>query len=81
MAADPQVAEKGQIQENRDFSLPCISHNVHYTKQVQLKREAALLSFCQIFGSFCGCYSVYTRPLLRRWTYYQYVQAFNLCLR
>ena len=23
---------KGQIQENRDFSLPCISHNVHYTK-------------------------------------------------
>lgn len=32
MAADPQVAEKGQIQENRDFSLPYISHNVHYTK-------------------------------------------------
>ena len=24
---------------------------------------------------------VYTCPLLRRWTYYQHVQAFNLCLQ
>ena len=38
MAADPQVAEKGQIQENRDFSLPCISHNVHYTKIMHSKK-------------------------------------------
>lgn len=37
MAADPQVAEKGQIQENRDFSLPYISHNVHYTKIMHSK--------------------------------------------
>jgi hypothetical protein len=43
MAADPQVAEKGQIQENRDFSLPCISHNVHYTKIAQSKNKTALL--------------------------------------
>lgn len=38
MAADPQVAEKGQIQENRDFSLPYVSHNVHYTKIMQSKK-------------------------------------------
>jgi len=38
MAADPQVAEKGRIQENRDFSLPYISHNVHYTKIMQSKK-------------------------------------------
>lgn len=43
MAADPQVAEKGQIQENRDFSLPRISHNVHYTKIMQSKNKTALL--------------------------------------
>lgn len=43
MAADPQVAEKGQIQENRDFSLPYISHNVHYTKIMQSKNKTALL--------------------------------------
>ena len=43
MAADPQVAEKGQIQENRDFSLPYISHNVHYTKIMRSKNKTALL--------------------------------------
>ena len=43
MAADPQVAEKGQIQENRDFSLPYVSHNVHYTKIMQSKNKTALL--------------------------------------
>lgn len=43
MAADPQVAEKGQIQENRGFSLPCISHNVHYTKIMYSKNKTALL--------------------------------------
>lgn len=43
MAADPQVAEKGQIQENRDFSLPSISHNVHYTKIIHSKNKTALL--------------------------------------
>jgi len=43
MAADPQVAEKGQIQENRDFSLPCVSYNVHYTKIAQSKNKTALL--------------------------------------
>jgi len=43
MAADPQVAEKGQIQENRDFSLPCISYNVHYTKLFNQKNKTALL--------------------------------------
>jgi len=43
MAADPQVAEKGQIQENRDFSLPYISHNVHYTKIMQSKNKTVLL--------------------------------------
>ena len=32
MDADPQVAEKGQIQEKRHFPLPYISHNVHYAK-------------------------------------------------
>ena len=58
------------------FRITCIIRN-NYNK----KTEAALLSFCQIFGSFCGCYSVYTCPLLRRWTYYQHVQAFNLCLQ
>ena len=34
----PQVAEKGQIQENRDFSLPYVSHNVHYTKIIRSKK-------------------------------------------
>ena len=43
MAADPQVEEKGQMQENRDFSLPYISHNVHYTKIIHLKNKTALL--------------------------------------
>lgn len=37
MAADPQAAEKGQIQEKSDFSLSHISHNVHYTKYKQSK--------------------------------------------
>ena len=43
MAADPQVAKKGQIQENRDFSLPRVSHNVHYTKIIHSKNKTALL--------------------------------------
>ena len=58
------------------FRITCIIRNIY-----NQKREAALLSFCQIFGSFCGCFSVCTCPLLRRWTYYQHVQAFNLCLQ
>ena len=41
--ADPQFAEKGQIQENRDFSLPYVSHNVHYTKIIYSKNKTALL--------------------------------------
>ena len=54
------------------FRITCIIRN-NYNQ----KREAALLSCGQISGSFCGCFSVCARPLLRRWTYYQYVQAFN----
>ena len=46
------------------FRITCIIRNSY-----NQKREAALLSFCQISGSFCGCFSVYTRPLLRCWTY------------
>ena len=58
------------------FRITCIIRN-NYNQ----KTEAALLSFCQISGSFCGCFSVCARPLLRRWTYYQYVQVFDFCLR
>ena len=55
------------------FRITCIIRNMYNLK------EGCLLSFCQIFGSFCGCFSVRTRTLLRRWTHYQYVQAFDLC--
>ena len=58
------------------FRITCIIRN-----SCNQKTEAALLSFCQISGSFCGCYLVYARPLLRRRTYYQYVQAFDLFLQ
>lgn len=58
------------------FRITCIIRNSY-----NQKREATLLSFCQISGSFCGCFSVCARPLLRHWTYYQYVQVFDFCLR
>ena len=58
------------------FRITCIIRN-NYNQ----KTEAALLSFCQISGSFCGCVSVCIRLHLHRWTYYQYVQVFDFCLR
>ena len=71
----PKIREMG-IFHFPKFRITCIIRNV-----CNQKREAALLSFCQISGSFCRCYSIRARPLLRRWTYYQYVQAFDFCLR
>lgn len=56
------------------FRITCIIRN-NYNQ----KTEAALLSFCQISGSFCGCVSVCIRLHLHRWTYYQYVQVFDFC--
>ena len=67
----PKIREMG-IFHSPKFRITCIIRN-----NCNQKREAALLSFCQISGSFCGCFSVCARPLLRRWTYYQYVLAFN----
>lgn len=58
------------------FRITCIIRN-----SSNQKTEAALLSFCQISGSFCGCVSVCIRLHLHRWTYYQYVQVFDFCLR
>lgn len=58
------------------FRITCIIRNSY-----NQKTEAALLSFCQISGSFCGCVSVCIRLHLHRWTYYQYVQVFDFCLR
>lgn len=58
------------------FRITCIIRNC-----CNQKTEAALLSFCQISGSFCGCVSVCIRLHLHRWTYYQYVQVFDFCLR
>ena len=40
-----------------NFRITCIIRN-----NSNQKTEAALLSFCQISGSFCGCYSVCARP-------------------
>ena len=71
----PKIRETG-IFHFPKFRITCIIRN-NYNQ----KREAALLSFYQIFGSFCRCYSIRTRPLLRRWTYYQYVQACDFSLR
>ena len=71
----PKIREMG-IFHFPKFRITCIIRNI-----CNQKREAALLSFCQIFGSSCGRFSVYTRLLLHRWTYYQHVQAFDLCLR
>ena len=71
----PKIREMG-IFHFPKFRITCIIRNIR-----NQKREAALLSFCQIFGSFCRCFSVCTRLLLRRWTYYQRVQTFDLCLR
>ena len=34
-----QAAQKSQNQEKRCFSLPYISHNVHYTKYIRFKKE------------------------------------------
>ena len=34
-----QAAQKSQNLEKRCFSLPYISHNVHYTKYIQSKKE------------------------------------------
>ena len=59
-----------------NFRITCIIRNSY-----NQKTEAALLSFCQISGSFCGCVSVCIRLHLHRWTYYQYVQVFDFCLR
>ena len=55
MTADPQVAEKGQIQENRDFSLPYISHNVHYTKYMQSKKQVSSLFHFRVRRPVCEC--------------------------
>ncbi len=71
----PKIREMGIFRFPK-FRITCIIRNNN-----NQKTEAALLSLCQISGSFCGCFSVCTRALLRRWTYYQYVQAFDLCLR
>lgn len=71
----PKIREMG-IFHFPKFRITCIIRNAN-----NQKTEAALLSFCQISSSFRGCFSVCTRVLLRRWTYYQYVQAFDLCLR
>lgn len=71
----PKIREMG-IFHFPKFRITCIIRNI-----CNQKRETALLSFCQISGSFCRCYSIRARPLLRRWTYYQYVQAFDFCLR
>ena len=43
-----QIAVKSQNLEKRAFSLPYISHNVHYTKFIQSKNGASLFRVCGI---------------------------------
>ena len=78
---DPAGAETPKIREMGFFHFPKFRITCIIRNNYNQKTEAALLSFCQISGSFCGCVSVCIRLHLHRWTYYQYVQVFDFCLR
>ena len=52
----PKIREMGFFRSPK-FRITCIIRNI-----CNQKREAALLSFCQISGSFCRCYSIRARP-------------------
>lgn len=57
-----------------EFRITCIIRNIN-----NQKTEAALLSFCQISSSFCGCCSFCMCPLLRRWTFKRSTYACGDC--
>ena len=78
---EPAGAETPKIRKMGFFRFPKFRITCIIRNNYNQKTEAALLSFCQISGSFCGCVSVCIRLHLHRWTYYQYVQVFDFCLR
>lgn len=53
-----QAAQKSQNLEKRCFSLPYISHNVHYTKYIQSKKEDPPYPVFRDFGQALFLFAV-----------------------
>ena len=53
-----QAAPKSQNLEKRCFSLPYISHNVHYTKYIQSKKEEPPYPAFRDFGQALFLFAV-----------------------